>query len=87
MVKSILSAKMGLQKEYEEVGETLFQDIDQFFSRYCSSCKYFFLKILFKLLFQLFVNPKVKSRYNCYMLLGYDILIDANLQPHLIGES
>ena len=34
-----------------------------------------------------FVNPKVKSRYNCYMLLGYDILIDANLQPHLIGES
>ena len=33
------------------------------------------------------VNPKVKSRYNCYMLLGYDILIDANLQPHLIGES
>lgn len=29
---------------------------------------------------------KVKSRYNCYMLLGYDILIDANLQPHLIGK-
>ena len=32
-------------------------------------------------------ETKVKSRYNCYMLLGYDILIDANLQPHLIGES
>ena len=52
-----------------------------------SRCYSSFFKILFKLLFQLFVNPKVKSRYNCYMLLGYDILIDANLQPHLIGES
>ena len=70
MVKSILSANAGLQKEYEEVGETFFQG-NTFFSRDIVQV----------------VNPKVKSRYNCYMLLGYDILIDANLQPHLIGES
>ena len=63
VVKSILSVKAGLQKEYEEVGRSFFQDVLQV------------------------QNPKVKSRYNCYMLLGYDILIDANLQPHLIGES
>ena len=32
-------------------------------------------------------TPKVNSHYNCYMLLGYDILISEDLQAHLIGES
>ena len=32
-------------------------------------------------------TPKVNSHYNCYMLLGYDILISKDLQAHLIGES
>ena len=31
-------------------------------------------------------TPKVNSHYNCYMLLGYDILISEDLQAHLIGE-
>jgi len=27
---------------------------------------------------------QVKSHYNCYMLLGFDILIDSSLKPHLM---
>jgi len=44
VIKSILSAKTTLQKEYKQV----------------------------------------KSHYNCYMLLGFDILIDSSLKAHLI---
>jgi len=44
VIKSILSAKTTLQKEYKQV----------------------------------------KSHYNCYMLLGYDILIDSSLTAHLM---
>ena len=33
------------------------------------------------------LESKVNSHYNCYMLLGYDILLDDKLQAHLIGES
>jgi len=44
VIKSILSAKTTLQKEYRQV----------------------------------------KSHYNCYMLLGFDILIDSSLKPHLM---
>ena len=29
---------------------------------------------------------QVNSHYSCYKLLGYDILIDSKLQPHLIGR-
>merc|ERR1719397_956033 len=46
VIKSILSAKTTLQKEYKQV----------------------------------------KSHYNCYMLLGHDILIDSSLTAHLMGR-
>jgi len=44
IIKSILSAKTTLQKEYKQV----------------------------------------KSHYNCYMLLGFDILLDSSLKAHLM---
>ena len=31
-------------------------------------------------------NLKVTSCYSCYKLLGYDILLDEKLKPHLIGK-
>ena len=30
---------------------------------------------------------KVNSRYNCYMLLGYDIILDQRLKAHLLGMN
>ena len=30
---------------------------------------------------------KVNSHYNCYMLLGYDIILDQRLKAHLLGMN
>ena len=32
-------------------------------------------------------REQASSSYSCYKLLGYDILLDHNLKPHLIGET
>ena len=32
-------------------------------------------------------REQASSAYSCYKLLGYDVLLDQNLNPHLIGES
>ena len=32
-------------------------------------------------------KEQASSSYSCYKLLGYDILLDQNLKPHLIGET
>ena len=42
---------------------------------------------VFSMSFPQSFESQVNSHYNCYMLLGYDILLDNSLQAHLIGES
>ena len=32
-------------------------------------------------------REQASSSYSCYKLLGYDILLDHNFKPHLIGEN
>ena len=71
MIKSILSAKETLQTKWQEVTLAISSE-----------------SILFHLNPSYSIStPKVNSHYNCYMLLGYDILISEDLHAHLIGES
>ena len=37
------------------------------------------------ILYKLF-SIQVTSSYSCYKMLGYDILLDSSLKPHLIGK-
>ena len=32
-------------------------------------------------------REQASSAYSCYKLLGYDVLLDQNLNPHLIGQT